>query len=374
MQDVLEIEGRGELECRLGHEGHAPGVGVELAVELGVRQRLTGELGETHDEILLGELVGLAAVELEEADRLAVREQRHVERPAVAPAQRLAALVLGGLRLFKDVAGDHGAALGQRLDEGPVVGQLPALPDGVLVPVAADGDEDLDLVAVEPVDVAQVRSGHLDQALGHGGEHGVVIEAGAEVQRRVDQQAQFAVALLQAVEQRRLLERRGEQAADATDEIEPVGEVADPRVEDVDEADRPSRRRPAASRPCCDSPSGGRGRAPSRGGRPGRGRRARSDRSRPGRRRSPGSRRARRCGRPHRRPSPGCRCWPGTSCARRRRGRCRSSRRSAPRAAAWRRCGRGSAARRPHPARRRARRARAAPRCSPAAPRAGRRW
>ena len=245
-----QVEVAGELERRFAHQRHTAQVLVQLPVERRVGDRLARHLREPHHQLLVGERPGLPVGQGDEADDVAVADQRHVKRGCVAPVQRILHLHDGHALVVQDVRSGHGAPGLESFDEGAVVGDRIACADRVRLP-GADRQEDLDLRAVHAVHVAEVGAGDLDEALGGRPQHGVHVERGAELEARVREQPQVLVAALEALHQHRLLERAGEQPADVADQVQVQGEVPHLGVEHVDEADRSGRRPPAAARPCC---------------------------------------------------------------------------------------------------------------------------
>ena len=65
------------------------------------------------------------------------------------------------------------------------------------------------------------------------------VERGAELEARLGEHAELLVGLGEPLEEQQVVERAGDELADAAREVDVVGEAARADVEDVDEADEP---------------------------------------------------------------------------------------------------------------------------------------
>ncbi len=164
-------------------------------------------------------------------------DQRHVEARTVPPAPRICDLRLGGRRIAEDVLVRDRPALLARLEQRRVRAQEKPFAHRVVFPVLADGDEDLELVSVQAIHVAEVCARYLENAFRDCAQHRVDIQRRAELEGGVDEQAEILVPPFESLDQHRLLERPRQQPPDVADEIEVHGVVAHLRVEDVDQAD-----------------------------------------------------------------------------------------------------------------------------------------
>ena len=239
-QRVLQVERRRELEAGLGHERHAPGGLFDLGVQRRVGERLGGDLGEPVQHRHVGEVARPFVEHLGEADHLGARDERDHEARMVPEAPPLGAFHLAGAPLGGHVGDDDRLATLHGEARDVHVGEAVDGPDELEVDrtVRLDaGEAHLD-VALKGVDVAAARVGRGAHAGGHRAQHFVHLEAGAELETGVDQLAQLAVALLEALEQEGFLEGAGQELADAAHEVEVLGVGALAGVFDVDHGDR----------------------------------------------------------------------------------------------------------------------------------------
>ncbi len=236
-QRVAQVEAAGQLEGRFAHERHPAHALVELAVEARVGHGLAGDLRQADDDVGTRERPLLPVADIDEADQLAPRQQGDRHDRLVAPSARVLAVAFEHVRVVQDVQPDHGPSRGRGFDEGAGLVSRVASAHGLVADAAAQRDEDLDVVAGQAVHVAEVGLGDGDDALRHGAEHRVDVQRGAELEPRVDEQTQVAVAALQTLHEHGFLEGAGQQPSDVADEIEHAGVVAHLGVEDVDQPD-----------------------------------------------------------------------------------------------------------------------------------------
>ena len=217
-------------------DGHALRRVAHLTIQRRVDDRLCGDLCQPDDDLLVRERLHAAIVENDETDHVRMAHERDAEQRAIPPLLGVPPVHLRRLRVRQDVEVEQRLLLLGRFGEVGEVGAGKLSPSGLWSPVAAERDEELDLVAVQAVDVAHVGLGHRQDAGGDRAQHVAHFEGGAELETGVHQRAQLAVALFQTVEQVSLHEGAAQQLADVAGEIEILGEVALADIADIEGA------------------------------------------------------------------------------------------------------------------------------------------
>ena len=117
----LQVEAAGQLQRRLAHQRHPPQVVVQLPVQGGVGDGLARDLRQADRDLLPREPARLAVHQRDEADDVAVADQRYVEALAVAPLAGLLDLVRGRGGVGQDVGAADRPPLLHGLEERAAV-------------------------------------------------------------------------------------------------------------------------------------------------------------------------------------------------------------------------------------------------------------
>ena len=195
---------------------------LRLLEQRGVVERLRGDLGESLKQVEMFEPALMRVEQADEADRpRLVSDQRETNAGRQTECKPVVAVGIGQPRVGLGVFDHEGQPGRDRRPGGGVTGGGVADADVRRDETrAVDTHQRLQRVAVEAVDIAGVGVDEGAHALGDRAQDLVDVEARPELKPRLDQQGQPAVAVCQLFDEQGLLQRAGDDLADALEEVE----------------------------------------------------------------------------------------------------------------------------------------------------------